>query len=72
MIVDLPLPLVSIRPQRYPPAELHRDVGEQRLGPELHGDAGGDDHWISRNKKSRPLPALYESHCEGATKTASA
>jgi hypothetical protein len=28
------------------------DVQEKGLGPELHGDAGDDDHWCSRNKKA--------------------
>jgi hypothetical protein len=28
------------------------DVREKGLGPELHGDAGGDDHLGSRNKKA--------------------
>jgi hypothetical protein len=27
-----------------PAAELNGDVREQGLGPELHGNAGGDDH----------------------------
>ena len=27
-------------------------VREKGLGPELHGDAGGDDHLDSRNKKT--------------------
>ena len=50
-------------------AELDGDVLEQGLGPELHGDAGGDDHGIpgkSRQKqKSRPQPALVKAQERG-------
>src|SRR5207245_1855456 len=33
-------------------AELHGDIRKKGLGPELHGDAGGDDHRDSRNRKA--------------------
>ena len=32
-----------------PAAELHGDIRKKGLGPELHGDVGGDDHEGSRN-----------------------
>jgi hypothetical protein len=38
----------AVRPDQpiaIPAAELHGDVREQGLGPELHGDTGGDDHF---------------------------
>ncbi len=46
----------AVRPDQpiaIPSAELHGDVREKGLGPELHGDAGGDDHLrVPRNKKA--------------------
>ena len=38
-------------------AEFHGDVRKQGLNPELHGNAGGDDHGDSRTKRSQPQPA---------------
>jgi len=38
----------AVRPDEavaVPAPELHRDVGEKDLRPELHGNAGSDDHW---------------------------
>lgn len=35
-----------------PAADFHGEDREKGLGPELHGNAGGDDHWDSRNKKA--------------------
>jgi len=32
------------QPIAIPAAELHGDIREQGLGPELHGNAGGDDY----------------------------
>jgi hypothetical protein len=32
-------------------AELDGDVLEQGLGPELHGNAGGDNHWMLSKKE---------------------
>jgi len=42
----------AVRPDQtitIPAAELHGDIRKKGLGPELHGDAGGDDHGGSRN-----------------------
>jgi len=44
MNVDLPQPFAPDQAITVPAAELHGDVREQGVGPELHGDAGGDDH----------------------------
>jgi len=37
------------------------DVREKGLGPELLGDAGGDDRWAFHKRKSWPQPALHRS-----------
>jgi hypothetical protein len=44
MNVDLPAAVRADQAVAVAAAELDGDVGEQGLGPELHGDAGGDDH----------------------------
>src|SRR2546427_560281 len=46
------------------PAELHGDVGEKGRAPELHGDAGGDDHWEVQKLKGCPRPVWIWSNCE--------
>ena len=48
-------------------AELDGDIRKQGLGPELHGNAGSDDHVrVSRNKKAGRSQLQDGSKCEAA------
>lgn len=47
---SLPQPLASTD-HRLPVAEFHIYVRKEGPGPELHGDAGSDDHWFPETKK---------------------
>jgi DNA-binding helix-hairpin-helix protein with protein kinase domain len=52
VLAQPPHPLVGIEPAiAVPTAELHGNIRKKGLGPELHGDAGGDDHLVPETKK---------------------
>src|SRR5437016_3561355 len=57
----------AVRPDQpiaIPAAELHGNIRKKGLGPELHGDTGGDDHVVSRNKKAGRGQLWVGTNCE--------
>jgi len=63
MNVDLPQPLAQISLQRFPTPNFTDTLEKKGLGPELHGNTGGDDHGIPKTKKLAAA-SLGGSNCE--------